>query len=87
MVVSSPQHGENTAFSPVFPLADFMAETFYWLFPWNVIEKSINRFLGHSQIKQSHTVTEPLFKTIKNNFLRLKIVKNFNILYMIDDMA
>ena len=48
MVVSSLQYGEKTAFSPVFPLAGFMAEAFCWLFPWNVIEKGINLFLWHS---------------------------------------
>ena len=48
VVVSSLQHGENTAFSPVFPLVGFMAEVFCWLFPWNVIEKGINLFLWHS---------------------------------------
>ena len=32
-------------FSPVFPLADFMAEAFCWLFTWNIIEKGINLFL------------------------------------------
>ena len=35
-------------FSPVFPLADFMAEAFCWLFPWNFKEKSINHFPWHS---------------------------------------
>ena len=38
-------------FSPVFPLADFMAETLYWLFPWNFKEKSISHFLWHSPEK------------------------------------
>ena len=38
-------------FSPVFPLADFMAETFYWLFPWNFKEKGISHFLWHSPEK------------------------------------
>ena len=28
-----------------FPLGDFMAEAFCWLFPWNVIQKGINLFL------------------------------------------
>ena len=45
VVVSSLQHGENTAFSPVFPLAGFMAEAFCWLFPRNAIEKGISSFL------------------------------------------
>ena len=36
---------ENTAFSPVFPLADFIAETFYWLFHSNFKEKGISHFL------------------------------------------
>ena len=44
MVVSSPQHGENTAFFSGFPLADFMAETLYRLFPPNFKEKGINHF-------------------------------------------
>ena len=35
-------------FSPVFPLADFMAEAFCWLFPWNFKEKGINHFLWYS---------------------------------------
>ena len=35
-------------FSPVFPLADFMAEAFCWLFPWNFKEKGINHFPWHS---------------------------------------
>ena len=48
MVVSSLQYGENTAFSPAFPLAGFMAEAFCWLFPRNAIEKGINLFLWHS---------------------------------------
>ena len=38
-------------FSPVFPLADFMAETFYWLFPWNFKEKGLSHFLWHSPEK------------------------------------
>ena len=32
-------------FSPTFPLAGFMAEAFYWLFPWNFKEKDISHFL------------------------------------------
>ena len=32
-------------FYPVFPLADFMAETFYWLFPSSFKKKGINHFL------------------------------------------
>ena len=39
-------------FSPVFPLAKPMAKAFCWLFLWNFKKKSINHFLGHSQIKQ-----------------------------------
>ena len=35
-------------FSPVFPLAESIAEAFFWLFLWNFKEKSINHFLGHS---------------------------------------
>ena len=35
-------------FSPVFPLADFMAEVFCWLFHWNFKEKGINHFPWHS---------------------------------------
>ena len=42
VAVSSPQHGENTAFFSGFPLADFMAETLYRLFPPNFKEKGIN---------------------------------------------
>ena len=52
MAVSSPQHGENTAFSPVFPLAGFMAEAFCWLFPCYFKEKGINHFLWHSHFKR-----------------------------------
>ena len=33
-------------FSPVFPLADFMAEAFCWLFPWNFKKESASHFLG-----------------------------------------
>ena len=35
-------------FSPVFPLAESIAEAFFWLFLWNFKEKSINHFLGHN---------------------------------------
>ncbi|WP_308771274.1 hypothetical protein [uncultured Bilophila sp.] len=39
MVVSSPQHGENQPFSPVFPLAESTAQAFSWLFLWNFKER------------------------------------------------
>ena len=45
VVVSSPQHCEHTAFSPAFPLVEFMAEAFCRLFPCNFKEKGINPFL------------------------------------------
>ncbi len=32
-------------FSPAFPLVEFMAEAFYWLFPCSFKEKGINHFL------------------------------------------
>ncbi|WP_337431370.1 hypothetical protein [Bilophila sp.] len=48
VVVSSPQHCEHTAFSPAFPLVEFMAEAFCRLSLWNFKEKSINHFLEHS---------------------------------------
>ena len=40
-------------FSPVFPLAESIAEAFFWLFLWNFKEKSINHFLGHSLLKKA----------------------------------
>ena len=46
VVVSSPQHGEKTAFFSSFPLADVMVEAFCWLFPWNFKKESANHFLG-----------------------------------------
>ena len=39
-------------FSPVFSSADFMAETFYWLSPWNFKEKGINHFYGTAKNKR-----------------------------------
>ena len=33
-------------FYSAFPLAEFIAKAFRWLFRWNFKEKSINRFLG-----------------------------------------
>ena len=39
---------KNTAFFSVFPLAEFMAEAFCWLFPWNFKEKGISHLLWHS---------------------------------------
>ena len=39
---------KNIAFFSVFPLAEFMAEAFCWLFPWNFKEKGISHFLWHS---------------------------------------
>ena len=48
MVVSSPQCGENTAFSPFFPLAGSTAKVFFRLSLWSFKEKSINLFLWHS---------------------------------------
>ena len=38
--------------SPAFPLAESIAKAFCWLLFRNFKEKSINHFLGHSQIKQ-----------------------------------
>lgn len=46
--VSSPQHDENTAFFPVFPSTESIAEAFCRFFLWNFKEKSICRFLWHS---------------------------------------
>ena len=48
MAVSSPQGGEKYSFFPRFPLAEFMAEAFCWLFPWNFKEKGISHLLWHS---------------------------------------
>ncbi|WP_302552533.1 hypothetical protein [uncultured Bilophila sp.] len=45
MAVSSPQGGEKYSFFPRFSLAEFMAEAFCWLFPWNFKEKGISHFL------------------------------------------
>ena len=44
MAVSSPQCGENTPFSPVFPLAGATDKAFCRLSLWNFKEKSINHF-------------------------------------------
>ncbi|WP_337431078.1 hypothetical protein [Bilophila sp.] len=57
MVVSSTQHGENTAFFSGFSLADFMAETLYRLFPPNFKEKASTIFM-----------TQPLKKASSKNF-------------------
>ena len=49
-------HLHNTVdirpFSPVFSSADFMAETFYWLSPWNFKEKGINHLYGTAKNKR-----------------------------------
>ena len=44
VVVSSPQCDENTAFSPVFPLAGSTAKAFFRLSLWSFKEKSISHF-------------------------------------------
>ena len=55
-----PQRGKNTAFFLQFsPLADFMAETFYWLFPWNFKEKASTIFYG-TAYKNSHIQAGPI---------------------------
>ncbi|WP_302554176.1 hypothetical protein, partial [uncultured Bilophila sp.] len=43
---------KRQAFSPVFPLAESIAEAFFWLSLWNFEEKSINHFLGHSLLQR-----------------------------------
>ena len=40
-------------FSPAFPLAEFMAEAFYWLFPCSFKEKGINHFLYDTAYSKS----------------------------------
>lgn len=46
VVGSSPRHGENTAFSPVFPLAESTANAFCWLSLWGFKEKTSAVFYG-----------------------------------------
>lgn len=43
-----PQHTENTIFSPILLLMDFMVGAFYRLFLWAFKKENINRFLWHS---------------------------------------
>ena len=45
-----------------FPLVGSVIGRFYWLFPWNFKEKSINRFLWHSLSFQGCTHCPVLFR-------------------------
>ncbi len=49
-------------FSPVFPLAESIVETFFWLFIWNFKKKSISHFLRYSLMIQPNFTTSK-FKT------------------------
>ena len=50
VVVSSPQHGGHTAFSPAFPLAEFLAKAFFRLFLWNFKGKASAIFYDTAKI-------------------------------------
>ena len=52
---------ENTAFFPVFPLAESIAKVFCRLFLWSFKEKSINHFYNTTFKKESAIPYETAF--------------------------
>ena len=79
MAVSSPQGGEKYSFFPRFPLAEFMAEAFCWLFPWNFKEKGISHFLWHSHFLSVKQVLQLVAWPIHGYGCLISIMKTYSL--------